>query len=280
MYAIRSSRSTLAGYSTHVWQAGAGHNALVWFPALLDSAHSFGRAALSLHRKLPPTVRLVAVDPPGYGESTLEPGRAMPSFRSWERWTRELVEHLGSMMHGRFVFAGNSSGGVAATLAARHAASAAGLLLVCWSDFFDHPAPNVPALCPRDRGEARRLLGRSWHRPPSVPPLSMDAMLQQTRREDFVSHVASFDPAVFRLQLREVRAPLMVIGGDSDELVPPHAVTTTARRHGGTSEVLRRTGHYPHRESVPEFTDLVARVVPRWLEETELPRRMRGRTWR
>ncbi len=42
---------------------------------------------------------------------------------------------------------------------------------------------------------------------------------------------------------RDIRAPLLVIGGGDDRIVPPQAVTRTARAHGTRAHLFRGMGH-------------------------------------
>lgn len=42
---------------------------------------------------------------------------------------------------------------------------------------------------------------------------------------------------------RDIRTPLLVIGGGDDRIVPPHAVTRAARAHGTRAHLFRGMGH-------------------------------------
>lgn len=105
-------RTTLGDCRVRV--AGAGSAALVLFPAVMDDALAFGRLQLLMRRRLPPDVATVAVDPPGYGGLG-----EVPHFSAWPAFCGALVEQLSSRFPEGLVFAGNSSGAVAATEAAR-----------------------------------------------------------------------------------------------------------------------------------------------------------------
>ncbi len=272
MHPLESSHCEVAGYPTHLLEGGAGSDALVWFPALLDSAAGFGRVMRLLLRRLAGNVRLIAVDPPGYGAAALQPGRGLPSFAEWTAWCAGLAALLERRCPGRMVFAGNSSGGVAATAAAVSSARCAGLALVCWCDWQGVPAPDAGVLCPRDAGAARRLLARSWHCPPQLPESALAALVREAAAPAFVAHVESFDAGAYRSLLRGFSGGLRLIGGDSDGLVPAAELYRTAAAHGDASvHVLARCGHYPHRERPMELAGLLAALIETQLAWSSLP---------
>lgn len=64
---------------------------------------------------------------------------------------------------------------------------------------------------------------------------------------------------------RDIRAPLLVIGGGDDRVVPPHALTRTARTYGVRAHLFRGLGHLMMLE---EAGDGALRFVLRWLEDT------------
>src|SRR5689334_9512849 len=132
MAQLEARNAEIAGYDTHWLECGDADDTLVWFPALLDGAASFGRTMLALPRRLARPLRMIAVDPPGYGKSALRPRQKLPSFAEWRAWCEQLVDRLEREAHGRSLFIGNSSGGVGATFAALRSERCAGLVLACW----------------------------------------------------------------------------------------------------------------------------------------------------
>jgi pimeloyl-ACP methyl ester carboxylesterase len=249
------------GLPTHGLEAGAGADALVWFPALLDSAAGFGRTMLALRRQLPQSVRVLAIDPPGYGHG-IEDAQALLPISRWDAWCDSLARLLEERCAGRFVFVGNSSGGVAATLAARATQRCAGLVLACWCDWRERGCPDGSVLCPCDRAGVERLLARAWHRPPVLTASALAGMLAQSRSPRFIDHVASFDPDVYRSQLASFTRPLILIGGEHDGLVPIAALRETAQVRPGTPiHVVPNCGHYPHRERTQAFASLLANAT-------------------
>jgi pimeloyl-ACP methyl ester carboxylesterase len=251
--------------TTHGLEVGAGEDALVWFPALLDCAAGFGRTMLALRRKLPPSIRVLAIDPPGYGDDVAED--ALIPISRWDGWCASLARALEERCTGRIVFVGNSSGGVAATLTARAAQRCAGLVLACWCDWRDTASPDDSVLCPRDHAGVERLLARAWYEPPAPSASSLESLLAQSQRPRFVEHVASFDAAAYRAQLASFEGPLVLVGGEQDGLVPIAALRATARARPGTAlHVMSRCGHYPHRERTQELATLLADEALRLLE--------------
>lgn len=271
------------GGPTRALELGTGPDMLVWFPALLDCAAGFGRTMLALRRKLPQSVRVLAIDPPGYGDG-LESDDALLPIASWERWCASLVHALHAHAAGRIVFVGNSSGGVAATLAAGATSRCAGLVLACWCDWRGTRSPGDAVLCPRDREGVGRLLARAWHEPPALNETALAQVLAQSCRPRFIEHVASFEPSVYREQLAAFEGPLVLIGGEHDGLVPIAALRETARARPGTQvHVLPSCGHYPHRERTQEFASVLASMTQQLLdtdgrlgERSSAPRALQG----
>lgn len=275
MTLIRSIRLQTERRPTRGLEVGDGSDMLVWFPALLDSAAGFGRAMLALRRKLPESVRVLAIDPPGYGEGIDGDDTLLP-IASWDHWCESLVHALKAHGAGRIVFVGNSSGGVAATLAAAAAQRCAGLVLACWCDWRGTASPDASVLCPRDRDGVQRLLSRAWYEPPALAPAALAHLLAQSRRPQFVEHVGSFDPIVYRERLAAFAGSLALIGGEHDGLVPLAALRETARARPGTQlQVVPSCGHYPHRERTQELASVLAAVTRRLLDTDD---RLRDRS--
>lgn len=261
MAQLEARSSEIAGYDTHSLECGDAEDALVWFPALLDCAASFGRTMLALARRVARPLRMIAVDPPGYGKSQLRPGQTLPSFSEWQGWCEQLVDRLERDVAGRMLFVGNSSGGVGATLAAVHAQRCAGLVLACWCDWRGHEPPNTGALCPVDVSAARELLARSFFVPPPVSNAALLELVREARDPAFVAHVASFDAHAYRELLARYRGPLHLIGGDSDRLVPEPPLRALQAERGASLQLVPECGHYPQRERPRELASALAVIA-------------------
>lgn len=65
-------------------------------------------------------------------------------------------------------------------------------------------------------------------------------------------------------RVRDVRAPLLVIGGEADRTIPPWSVVRTARRYGTRAHVFRGMGHSLMLE--PGADDVLALLLD-WVDE-------------
>jgi pimeloyl-ACP methyl ester carboxylesterase len=247
------------GFATHALEAGTGAATAVWMPALGDAASAFGAVLLALATRLDAGVRIIAVDPPGYGSSPAPDGQGPPSFTRLSRW----AEAFATQQRGPTVWMGNSSGGALATAAAVAAGDeGSGLVLVGWPDwrFGDPPDPEV--LCPGDPEGLLALQRRAWHRPPTLPGRSVQSLLERASAPAYRSHVASFDALHFSALLQGYGGPLALIGGLSDGLVPPDVIAATAAsRPGAKVRWLEASGHYPHKERPDALAEVLTELL-------------------
>ena len=238
----------------HVLEAGAGAGALIFFPAVGDTAHSYGRALSALADALAGAARVLAVDPPGYGRALL-PGGEIPTFSELMTWAGAL----GREQTGPTIFVGNSSGGAMATAAAVAGAEhTRGLVLVGWPDWRVAEMP-MSTLLPGDRDELQALLERSWHAPPTVRADMADMFLQRYTSRQFQTHVQSLRADEVLDYYDAYRGPLLFLGGSADGLVPPDALRrSAARRPSAQVRVLDACGHFPHRERVDALVEVLS----------------------
>jgi pimeloyl-ACP methyl ester carboxylesterase len=251
----------VAGHRTHVVEAGDGPVTVLWFPALGDDAVAFGAVLVSLAERLAGVGRVMAVDPPGYGSSTLPPDALMPTFGELSSWTEDLVQQT----TGPLISMGNSSGGVLATVAAEAAGErAAGLILTAWADWKGADPPGHEEICPIDKDAVERLLRRSWHNPPALKPRLIAAHINRFSAPGFLRHAASFDRADFVKRFERYPGRVAFVGGLSDGLVPPPAIeASVAGRPGAEVRWIERSGHYPHKEQPVQLTQALEDLV-RW----------------
>lgn len=251
----------ISGHNTHFLEAGSGTVTLLWFPAVGDAAASFGSVLLTLAQRLSGIARVVAVDPPGYGSSALQPGSLPPTFDELMGWAESLL----ATADGPWVLAGNSSGSVFATAAAVGGrAVAAGLVLVGWANWRIGDPPEFDVLCPTERAGLEQLLERTWHKPPLMREDAAMILLKRFGEAGYKRHVSSFDRHDFTERLERFRGPVAFVGGTHDGLVPPALIEASASsREGARSCLLEACGHYPHRERPAQFVSVLEELV-RW----------------
>lgn len=264
---VVSELRSVGGFATHVMSAGEGEASFVWFPALAESAVSFGPALVALASKLAGRCNVVAIDPPGYGGSQLPEGAVLPTFRELAPWAGEALAQVAGDGR-RLVVAGNSSGGAIALSGVNRAPGVAGLVFVAWPDWRYGQPPRAPELCPVDVPGLRELLARSWHSPPPIPDSIARTIVARLSDPSYHAHVASFDASEYVADLDRYRGPLAFVGGTSDRLVPPAAMEASAAAHQDRS-VLRwmpDCGHYPHHESRDRFVHELAELTRSFFE--------------
>lgn len=226
------------------------------FPALGDSASTYVDVLPALHDALGGAVRIIAVDPPGYGRS-IRPGGAIPSFSTLFAWAGRLCADVNAV-----IAVGNSSGGAMATAAAVSLHDRVrGLALIAWPDWRVATLP-VARLVPTDIDEMTRLLAHSWHEPPQIASQMAEIVLQRYQNPAFRVHVHSLDPEEVQRLYERYRGPLLFVGGESDRLVPVDALERSAsRRSDARLHVIPACGHFPHKERPLALVDVLVDFV-------------------
>lgn len=241
----------------HVLEAGEGAAAIVFFPAVGDSAHSYAATLVALADALPGRITATAVDPPGYGRAILPAGE-IPMFSELMRWAGEFA----SARAGPTIFVGNSSGGAMATAAAIANVEATRALALCgWPDWRVATIP-MDALLPGDIRALQALLERSFHTPPSMRPDMADMLLMRYTSAQFQAHVCSLPADEVTANYDEYSGPLLFVGGSADGLVPPRALrASAARRPAAECHIVPACGHFPHRERTDDLVEVLARFA-------------------
>jgi len=226
-------------------ETGRGPASLVLFPAVGDNATSYKPLLAILADALDGVARVVAIDPPGYGQAILK-GGAIPKFHELLAW----AERLGAQYSTPTIFAGNSSGGaIAAAAASAVASSSRGLVLIGWPDW-RVAQPPLETLVPRDLQGLEMLLQRSWHSPPSIAPNMARILLARYATHHFREHVYSFDPLEATAYYDRCEGPLLFVGGESDKLVQPEALQESVEKRAGSQlRLIPACGHFPHKEA-------------------------------
>lgn len=243
---------------------------------------------------LTPHVRVLALDLPGFGRS--EPGERLASVQAnvdiLDRFLAEVAESPA-------VLVGNSMGGMISIFTAARACAVSGLVLLdpalpggrrrldplVASQFLLYGLPFVgerflwlrrQRQSPRTR--VREMLALCGVAPDDVPPEVIDrAVALVEEREDVDGMDRAFlvaarsllrillDPHGYRDAMASVTAPVLLVHGDRDRLMPVAAARATAQQHPHWRyRELAGVGHVPQLQ-VP---DTLATEVLRWLAET------------
>jgi pimeloyl-ACP methyl ester carboxylesterase len=239
-------------------------------------------------------LRLIGIDRPGYGRSTVKPGR---SICDWTSDALAIADHLGL---DKFLLMGNSTGGSYALATASVAPERVlGVLVGCgmsdmsWAAHVDDAkmegaltiwsAPDRDAAIAvalsefGERGE--KMLEANDDAPPMLSPPDLAAvsepsfMMNDPDNEPFAQGVVGYvDDRIAdgpangwsSFDVSRVECPVIVIHGEQDWIVPiAHARHTTALLKNAELRTYPEHGHLSvGAESVGALVDLVAKVRP------------------
>lgn len=205
-------------------------------------------------------VGVIAIDLPGHGKSP-QPGRT-----SVADYAADVVALLDALRIKRAVFIGHSMGGaVAQTLALDHAERVQGIALIATGAKLPiHPDILGYALSDQPR-VARQISQWSWANIDDETSVqgSTKSILEtppDVMHGDFMA-CAAFDS---RSRLAEIRVPTLVIGAESDQMMPPK-FSQYLHEHiaGSTLVMVANAGH----KLILEQPKVVAGAVQNWLDQ-------------
>ena len=241
---------------------------------LVVAVHGLGGSAVNwaaLAPRLTDRCRVLAPDLAGHGLTrSLGRGTAVAANRVL------LDRFLESVTAGPVLLMGNSMGGMIALLEAGTAPErVAGLVLVDAALPFvaARPDPMVTALI---AAYATPFLGsllmnqRRQLSPEALVAGTLALCCVDPRRvpADVVATAGYLRGRPYRRGIRAVRAPVLLVHGDRDRLVPLAAARAAARRHPSWSlVVLPDVGHVPQLEAPDE----TARAILDWLDSAGRP---------
>lgn len=245
-------------------------------PPLLFVHGAFAGAWMWAERFLPwfaaRGYRASAVSLRGHGQSFGREHIDHHSIRDYVDDVAVAVAAVGQASGAAPVLLGHSMGGfVVQKLLERQPARAAvlmcsvppqGLLAASFHLVFNNPTLFV---------DFNRLLGGNEIAPDAVRaalfahPLSDEVVAGYSRRMAIESQRAIWDMSMFNLvALHAVhRTPLMVLGTEQDQLIPPFLVQATAQAYGVSDHLFRGFGHgFP----LEPDAERIAEAVVTWLE--------------
>lgn len=242
--AFREGGSSIgSGGRVAVFVHGMCQSSLFWEPTL---------------RALPPGVRGLAVDLPGFGASHAVPGPY--TIQGHAAAVAGFVEQHGL---ADVILVGNSMGGIVCQqLAVERPAWLAKLLLVSSGPNVPDPAgalaaAEVEAGAPWDRAAAAAYVANFFVRQPADPEPYVQAALLATR-EARVGTRRSSALTDLRPALGHIAVPTLIVQGERDTgRTPAVGAEMAARIPGARLEVVAGVGHTPMLEDPAAFTPLL-----------------------
>jgi pimeloyl-ACP methyl ester carboxylesterase len=240
-----------------VWWSGGSGPVLMLLHGSNDSAAGWARVA----DRLAQGRRLVVPDLPGHGESEPREG-PLPIGDMLAGIDRVAREESPSQP---FVIAGNSMGGWLGLLYARDHPDRVAMVIV------ENGAPVVAGIgkvnmLPKNTAEMRATLDAlTGPDAPAFPEFVVEDLVRRTPKSSF-ARVARTDlrPYVMDGHLSDVRVPVVLVWGDSDELLPlTYAEALRAGLPQARLEVLTRCGHVGHRECPDKFVAALEKALAR-----------------
>lgn len=238
---------------------GVGGGRAIWSDAASGTASAVAQAGY----------RAVAMDFPGYGDST-----GSPTLGAMVQAVLEMLAHLRA---SRTVLLGHSMGGmVAQEVAARAAHAVSGLVLACTSASFGKADGAWQAqfiaerLAPLDAGlgmvgMAERLVPGlvSPQAPAAALKIARDVMARvpESTYRQALPAIAGFDR---REALAALRMPTLLLAAEHDRTAPPEVMQRMAARVPGSEYVcLAGAGHIANVEAPAAFNAAVVDFLRR-----------------
>ena len=237
---------------------------LVFIHGAGDSAAVWERQTAYFSRNHRVLARVLAIDLPGHGARTAEPG-----WDNHESNAAEVCRIMDREGLSKAVVAGHSMGGaVALLMALEHPDRVAGLVLVATGarlkmrpDFIEQARQAAEAFG-SDVPSSTHIIPVEQMVHPAVPA---DVVAWLKRRIGKASAQATY--ADFQAnnnfdvmnRLGEIRTPTLIISGSEDRMAPrKFAEFLAGAIPGARLEVLDPSGHYPQVEQEEEFNRAVA----------------------
>ncbi len=221
-------------------------------------------------RKLPEQRCIVAVDLPGFGDSTFKPTAAYTPEVQADRLSA-LLKAL-PLGNPRVDMIGNSMGGfITAEFALRHPdqthsialMDAAGVTSPEKSELLRQIEAGRNGFFATDIAGFRTFAAMTMSEPPYVPGLIMDAVGAEAV-ERVPRHQYIFDQLQGpRLddQLGKIQVPTLIIWGDQDKLLHVSMTSVWRKIPGSRVFLFKGVGHMPHLERPAESAELYHRFL-------------------
>lgn len=222
--------------------------------------------------------RVLALDLAGCGYS----GALKSGNYGVEAWSRQLEEFLDATGIGKVHLVATSAGGaVALDFAARRPDRVESMVLaapatacsrrVVWlARMFactGMPVPVLNALLKRTPQLLPWLFRHRYYADPArLTPETVPGYLQGLRAENSIpmlrQAISGWKPALLPRQLSGVKAPVLLLWGDQDKIVPPSCIPQLSKLlTNATVATIAGAGHFCYEELPDAFNDAILRFV-------------------
>ncbi len=226
--------------------------------------HGFGASKenwLRFVRDIPETFRVIALDLPGHGESSLCFKGIYDVFSMERRLALALDEIFNEMEVERFHLAGNSMGGLVSLLYVENHPGrvislglfdSAGIVLPIKNDFLKALDQGKNPLIVSSRKEYDELLDLCFETEPFLPWPARNVMARQhiARNAHYLKmwHAlfSDMDDTPVRRALPDLKVPVLILWGDRDRILDISCARVfMSLIPDGTMEIIENCGHVP-----------------------------------
>jgi len=254
---VADKRLQIPGFTIAYWELGEGE------PLVLVHGMGADRGTLlEVAGKLKSKYRVILPDLPGFGDSD-KPETADYGIESQVNNLRQIIAALGLQ---RVHLGGHSMGGwISAGLASSSPELIASLWLIAaagTSDIEHSVAMDAwkrgdYVLCARTPADVRGIMKLAMVKVPPLPYCIWE-MLGRRAAANYTLHKRIFDRIMADVEgyaldkrLPAIKAPTLLMWGDSDRLVPPAALETCKRLIPNAQSILMpNIGHVPQMEAI------------------------------
>jgi len=214
--------------------------------------HGLGTSSSTWIKVFPVLIRshrVIAMDLPGFGYSSLKPGRSFCTINEHRAALETLVDQV---VQDRFVLVGHSFGGwIAAQYASKRPEQVVHLILINTAGVYYRGIEDLARLFTvKSKADMRRLLDALWYRYPwYFRPFTAGIFRELSKRNlnDIIASVKLTD--FLTEELSELKSPVSVLWGRQDKAISSDSVNLIKNYIPSSSiYFIDRCGHVPQLE--------------------------------
>lgn len=227
--------------------------------------HGLGTSSSSWTKILPSLVsrhRVVALDLPGFGLSTLPSGKGFLLLEEFDGILHDFAEKV---LPHRFTLVGHSLGGwLAMRFAVKHPHNTEKLILMNTAGiFYPGVESQAESFSLHSLDDLKTLLNAMWYRYPWYFKPFAKSILKDLLRRNVSSLVQTIKEGEFmNSALSQLTMPVHVVWGDEDRLISAECVRIITQTLPDTTvEHIERCGHVPQLEKPKELKHILLKIL-------------------